>query len=181
MSAAAASAATPNVTMDDINQYLAQSVDAYREACSKGFGEHNYEPVTAGLKIGNHIMTNLVNKSVNATRPGQVTVMDNADLFTMVSVLAKTNVAVLTSLDRAQYHEKLSRTLTAEVNKMRGTLTETEEKVNNQANAEEVINRMAEVMKGSGKGAGFGGPAHKIWSFNHQIRWFRRSCGYTCF
>ena len=33
---------------------------------------------------------------------------------------------------------------------------ETEEKVNNQANAEEVINKMAEVMKGSG-GKGIGG------------------------
>ena len=44
----------------------------------------------------------------------------------------------------------MTKTLTAEVNNMKGTLTETEEKVNNQANAEEVINKMAEVMKGTG-------------------------------
>ena len=151
------SAAAVKVTDENARQYLTQTVDEYKEACTKGFAEHKFEPIIAGLTIGNHIMTSLVDECVTGTQPGQVTQMDNADLFTMVAVLAKTNVAVLTSLDRAQYHEKLSRTLTAEVNKMKRTLTETEEKVNNQANAEEVINKMAEVIKGSGKGAGFGG------------------------
>ena len=156
MSGAAAASST-NVTDEDVRQYLNQSVNDFRDACSKGLAEHKFEPITAGLTIGNHVMTNLIDKCVTGTQQGQVTQMNNTDLFTMVAVLAKTNVAVLTSLDRAQYHEKLSRTLTAEVNKMKGTLTETEEKVNNQANAEEVINKMAEVIKGSGKGSGFGG------------------------
>ena len=95
MSAGAAAAAV-NVTQDDVQQYLAQSLDAYREACHKGLEEHKVEPVTAGLTIGNHIMNNIVNKCLADTQPGQVTMMNNADLFTMVSVLAKTNVAVLT-------------------------------------------------------------------------------------
>ena len=86
--------------------YLVQTVDAYKEACSKGFSEHKFEPITTGLTIGNHIMTQIVNRCTASTQPGQVTTMNNADLFTMVSVLAKTNVAVLTSLDRAQYREK---------------------------------------------------------------------------
>ena len=145
---AAAAAAAPSVTQDDVQQYLAQNVNQFRETCSKGLTEHNFEPVTAGLTIGNHIMNELVNKCTAATQPGQASSMNNVDLFTMVSVLAKTNVAVLTTLDRAQFHEKMTRTLTSEVNRMKETLVETEEKVNNQANAEEVINKMAEIMKG---------------------------------
>ena len=110
---ASASAAAANVTQDDVRQYLAQTVDEYKEACRKGFGEHKVDQVTAGLTIGNHIMTELVNTNIANTQAGQKTVMDNADLFTMVSVLTKTNVAVLTSLERSQYHEKMSRALTA--------------------------------------------------------------------
>ena len=132
-----AAAATPNVTADDVKQYLAQTVTAYQEACAKGIAEHKFEPIVAGLKIGNHVMTNLIHKCVTNTPQGQVTQMDNTDLFTMVAVLAKPNAAVLASLDRAQFHERMTKTLTSEVNKMKDTLTETEEKVNNQANAEE--------------------------------------------
>ena len=124
----AAAASGGNVTEEDVRQYLTQTVDEYKEACAKGFAEHKFEPVVAGLMIGNHVMTNLVNKCVIGTQPGQVTQMNNADLFTMVAALAKTNVAVLTSLDRAQYHEKMSRALTAEVNKIKETTFETEEK-----------------------------------------------------
>ena len=115
-----ASPAAVTVTEEDVRQYLTQTVDEYKEACTKGFAEHKFEPIIAGLTIGNHIMTNLVDKCVTGTQPGQVTQMNNADLFTMVAVLAKTNVAVLTSLDRAQYHEKMSRALTAEVYKIKG-------------------------------------------------------------
>ena len=42
----------------------------------------------------------------------------------------------------------MSRALTSEVNNMKEKVIETEEKVNNHANAEEVINKMAEVIKG---------------------------------
>ena len=108
-----ASASGVNVTEDDVQQYRTQSINDYKDACSKGFAEHKFEPITAGLTIGNHVMTSLINKCVTTTPQGQVTQMNNTDLFTMVAVLAKTNVAVLTSLDRAQYHEKMSRTLTA--------------------------------------------------------------------
>ena len=62
--------------------------------------------------------------------------------------MAKTNIVVITSLERAQYHEKMGRALTSEVNSMKEKVIETEEKVNNQANAEEVINNMADVIKG---------------------------------
>ena len=156
MTAAAAADVTREVTDEDVRLYLSQSVTAYREACSKGFAEHTYEPIKAGLTIGNHVMTQIVNRCTASTQPGQITTMNNADLFTMVSILAKTNAAVLSSLDRAQFHEKMTKAVTSEMNKLRDTLTETEEKVNNQANAEEVINRMAEVMKSSG-GKGFSG------------------------
>ena len=101
-----AAAATPGVTSDDVQQYLAQTVTAYQDACAKGIAEHKFEPIVAGLKIGNHVMTSLIDKCVTNTPQGQITQMNNTDLFTMVAVLAKTNVAVLTSLDRAQYHEK---------------------------------------------------------------------------
>ena len=94
-SGAAASAVT--VTQDDVRLYLTQTVYAYKEACRKGFAEHKFDPIAAGLTIGNHIMTELINTNVANTQAGQKTVMDNADLFTMVSVLAKTNVAVRTS------------------------------------------------------------------------------------
>ena len=110
MAGDAAADVTREVTDEDVRLYLSQSVTAYREACSKGFAEHTYEPIKAGLTIGNHVMTQIVNRCTASTQPGQVTTMNNADIFTMVSVLAKTNVAVLTSLDRAQYHEKMSRT-----------------------------------------------------------------------
>ena len=146
-----AAAAAANVTDEDVRQYLAQTVNEYKEACDKGFAEHKYDPIVAGLKIGNHVMTNLIDKCVSSTPQGQITQMNNTDLFTMVAVLAKTNVGVQASLDRAQFHEKMTKTLTSEVNKLKETLIETEEKVNNQANAEEVINNMAEVIKGSGK------------------------------
>ena len=104
-----------------MKQYLNQTVEEYKEACRKGFSEHKFEPVTAGLTIGNHVMTNLIDKCMTSTPQGQLTQMNNTDLFTMVAVLAKTNVAVLTSLDRAQYHEKMSRALTAEVNQIKET------------------------------------------------------------
>ena len=126
--AAAASAAAPAVTAEDVRLYLEQTVDAYKEACRKGFAEHKFDAITAGLTIGNHIMTELINTSTANTQAGQKTVMDNADMFTMVSVLTKTNVAVLTSLERSQFHEKMSRALTSEVNTMKEKLIETEEK-----------------------------------------------------
>ena len=67
MSSGAAASAAPaasaaNVTDDDVRQYLAQSVDEYKDACAKGFAEHKFEPITAGLTIGNHVMNNLINK-----------------------------------------------------------------------------------------------------------------------
>ena len=124
MSSGASSAAV-TVTEGDARQYLTQTVDEYKEACAKGFAEHKFEPIVAGLTIGNHIMTSLIDKCRSSTPKDQVTQMNNADLFTMVAVLAKTNVAVITSLDRAQYHEKMSRALTAEVNKVKETTIET--------------------------------------------------------
>ena len=47
MSGAAAASGT-NVTDEDVRLYLAQPVNAYQEACSKGFAEHKFEPVTTG-------------------------------------------------------------------------------------------------------------------------------------
>ena len=72
MSAGAAAAAA-NVTQDDVQQYMAQDVNQFQESCSKGLTEHYFGPVTAGLTIGNHIMTEIVNKCTAATQPGQVT------------------------------------------------------------------------------------------------------------
>ena len=153
--AAAASAA---VTQDDVNQFLNQPIDAYKEACRKGFSEHKYDAITAGVTIGDHIMQNIINARIADKPPGQSASADNPELFTMVSVLAKTNVALMTSLERAQYHEKMSRALTSEVNGMKDRMTEMEEKINNHANAEEVINKMAELVKGTGpRGEGGGG------------------------
>ena len=96
MSGSSAAGAAAAVTADDVQRYLSQTLDAYQEACRKGFTEHKFDPVTAGLTIGNHIMTNLINTSITSTQPGQKTTMENSDQFTMVSVLAKTNIAVLT-------------------------------------------------------------------------------------
>ena len=90
MSAAAAANVAGAVTDEDVRMYLTQSVNEYKEACSKGFNEHKYEPVQVGLKIGGHIMKQIVNRCVESTQPGQITTMNHADLFTMVSVLAKT-------------------------------------------------------------------------------------------
>ena len=126
MSASAAASAA--VTDEDVRLYLTQSIDDYQEACVKGFSEHKFNPVTAGLTIGNHVMKNIIDTSMANVGPGQKATMEGSDLFTMVSVLAKTNVAVLTSLDRAQYHEKMSRALTAEVNSMKDKAIETGEK-----------------------------------------------------
>ena len=56
----AGSASGTNVTEDDVKQYLAQTVEEYKEACHKGFAGHKFEPVTAGPTIGNHVMTNLI-------------------------------------------------------------------------------------------------------------------------
>ena len=77
----AAAASPAAVTDDDVQQYLAQSVDEYKDACSKGFAEHKFEPVVAGPTIGNHVMTSLINKCVTSTQQGQVTQMNNTDLF----------------------------------------------------------------------------------------------------
>ena len=87
--AAAASAAAPAITDEDVRLYLVQTVDAYKEACTKGFSEHKFEPITTGLTIGNHIMTQIVNRCTASTQPGQVTTMNNADMFTMVSVFCE--------------------------------------------------------------------------------------------
>ena len=84
MSSGAAAAAAANVTEDDVQLYLTQTVDEYKDACRKGLGEHKFDQVMAGLTIGNHIMTELVNTCVNNTQAGQRTTMNNEDLFTMV-------------------------------------------------------------------------------------------------
>ena len=148
--AGAASTSVPEITQQDVDLFLNQTIESYKEACRKGFKEHKYDAITAGVTIGDHIMQNIVNNRLANQPAGQQATADNPELFTMVSVLAKTNVALLTSLERAQYHEKMSRALTSEVNDMKGKMIEVEEKVNNQANAEEVINKMAEVIKGTG-------------------------------
>ena len=58
MSSGAASSAAAEVTVtdDDVRLYLAQTVEIYKDSCRKGFVEHKYDPVVAGLTIGNHIM-----------------------------------------------------------------------------------------------------------------------------
>ena len=150
MSGAAAASAAPQITQEDVDNFLNQTIDAYKEACRKGFTEHKYEPITAGITIGDYIMQTIVNSHIANRQPDQKATADNPELFTMVSVLAKINAALLTSLERAQYHEKMSRALTSEVNSVKDKMAEMEEKINNQANAEEVINKMAEVIKGSG-------------------------------
>ena len=114
MSASGAAAAAAAVTQDDIQLYLGQSLEVYLEACRRGFTEHKFDAATAGFTIGNEFMKYIINARATATQPGQQTTADNPDLFTMVSVLAKTNAALLTSLERAQYHERMSRALTSE-------------------------------------------------------------------
>ena len=64
MSAAASASA---VTQDDIQLYLAQSLEAYQEACRKGFTEHKFDAATAGLTIGNEIMKSIINARATDT------------------------------------------------------------------------------------------------------------------
>ena len=115
MSAAAAAAATPGATSEDIHLYLSQELNAFKDACSKSFNEHKFDCATAGFTTGNEIVNNFISGRITDTQPGQKPTADNADLFTMATVLAKTNAALSTSLERAQYHEKMSRALTSDV------------------------------------------------------------------
>ena len=63
------SAAAANVTQDDVQLYLSQPLDDFNDSCRKGFSEHKYDPVTAGLTIGSYILNDLVNKCTAATQP----------------------------------------------------------------------------------------------------------------
>ena len=68
----AAAAASANVSDEDVRMFLTQTVNEYKESCAKGFAEHKFEPITAGLKIGNNVMTSLVDRCTASTQPGQV-------------------------------------------------------------------------------------------------------------
>ena len=82
-------AAAVNVTAEDIRLFLSQTLEEYKEACRKGFTEHKYDCATAGLTIGNEILKKTIGDAVTSTQPGQQTTADNAEIFTMITVLAK--------------------------------------------------------------------------------------------
>ena len=90
---------------------------------------------------------------------GQQPDIDGKDTFT-IQLLSKTNAALIKAVARAEYHDKQTRTISIKLNDvadMKAKMTEMEDNINNQANAEEVINEMAEAMKGTGtRGEGGG-------------------------
>ena len=88
-----------------------------------------------------------------SVNPGQQPDIDSKDTFTIVQVLSKTNAAMIEAVTRAEYHERQTRTIGPKLNDLavlEAKVIEMEEKISNQANAEEVINKMAEVIKGTG-------------------------------
>ena len=91
-------------------------LETFKQSLTEDFNDHKFVKVNAGLTIGHSIMKQFITDKLTATQPGQKPTADNDELFNMIRVLAKSNAAILTSLGRAQYHEKITRALTSEVN-----------------------------------------------------------------
>ena len=88
----------------------------YVKECERNFDQHKFEYAETGLKIGHTIINEFLNKRISDTPQGQKVSANNEDIFAMLNVLAKTNATAMTSLKRANYHEDLTRTLTAKLN-----------------------------------------------------------------
>ena len=128
-----------------LDQYLQNIEDSIK------YGKFDYMKDTPNL--GNDIMKECIRTRNAAVNPGQQPDIGSMDTFTIIQVLSKTNAAPIKAVTRAEYHEKLTRTIGLKLNhvaELQAKMIEMEEKVNNQANNEEVINKRAEVIKGTG-------------------------------
>ena len=84
---------------------------------------------------------------MKATEPGTNTTASNEDIFTMLKVFGKTNAVSLTLLKGAEYHEKMTRTLTSKLNDFEAIMKELEDKGTTQSSGDDVVNKLAELLK----------------------------------
>ena len=111
MATCSSSAATTVVTAEDKKRFVELPLQDFLKNCSDGFEANKFDPVKLGIAIANRIMDEFINTRVAAAVQDQRPMADPQDLFTMMQVMDKTNAALLTMINRAEHHEKQTRTI----------------------------------------------------------------------
>ena len=93
------------------NSFIQQPVNEFVKNVEEDLKEGKYDVVKGGITIANDIMTEFITTNLAATVQGQRPAANPQDLFTMMQTLAKSNTALLAIIGRAEYHEKLTRTM----------------------------------------------------------------------
>ena len=125
-------------------------------------------------------------KRISEIPQGQKVSANNEDIFTMLNVLAKTNATALTSLKRAEYHEKLTTTMGKQLNAFEkkvkemevnfdGRLKELEGKDPTQSSADDIVKGLADLLKISGPKVHSGG--HKPVSEHKAVQQLKSFTG----
>ena len=139
-------------------------ISEYSKNVEEALNGNMFVFVNDTFNTANAIVTECINTRTLAVNPGQQPDIDSKDTFTIIQFLSKTTAAMIKVVTRAEYHEKQTRTIGLKLNgsaELQTKVIEMEENINNQANAEEVINKMAELVKGTGT-RGEGGGARPV-------------------
>ena len=79
---------------------------------------------------------------------------DPQDMFTMMQAMSKTNMALLTMIGRAEYHEKLMRTMGSkygsDIEAVKAQVGEVVDKIQVQTSTDDVMKKMAEMLNTGG-------------------------------
>ena len=164
-----------NVTAQQKQDFINQSLEDFLNSCKEDFDKHKFDVALNGLTISNSVMNEFIDTRVKATQPGQKTSASNEDIFTMLNVLAKNNAVALTSLKRAEYHEKMSRTLTSKMNDFEARLKDVEGKDPTQSSADDIVKGLADLLKINGPKVQAGG--HKPVSEHKAVQQLKSFTG----
>ena len=93
------------------NMFIQQPLNDFIKDCENDLKDNKYDAVKSGINIANDIMQECIVTRMAATVQGQKPTAEPQDLFTMMQTLSKSNAALSVMINRAEYHEKLMRTM----------------------------------------------------------------------
>ena len=148
---------------DAKNSFIQQPLNEFRNDIEEDMKDGNFDVVKHGISIAHEIMNEFITTRVAAAVQGQRPMADPQDMFTIMQAMSKTNTALLTMISRAEYHEKLMRTMGSkygsDIEAVKSQVTEVVEKVSVQVSTDDVMKKMADMLNaGGGKGDGSGKP-----------------------
>ena len=93
------------------NTFIQQPLNDFIKDCENDLKDNKYDAVKSGISIASDIMQEFIATRMAAAVQDQKPTAEPQDLFTMMRTLTKSNAALSVMINRAEYHEKLMRTM----------------------------------------------------------------------